>query len=169
MRKISQGKLEICTTKEDAIGKFMQMQGFCREEINGYQRIEFYCTKKGKITVANTPSRDITHTFSTSLFGEVVEQDGKVYVAYYTVYSRYNNVLKIISLIMLTVMSVFAIICAIADAGQKAPYIIFALCCALSVLQLINTLKEKKNAPRDSKIMVEELEKRVEAVNLWDK
>lgn len=70
---------------------------------------------------------------------------------------------------MLTVMSVFAIISAVADACQKVPYIILALCCALSVLQLINTLKEKKNAPRDSKIMVAELEKRVEAVNLWDK
>lgn len=169
MKKINQGKFELLTTKTDAIDKFMQMQGLCREEINGYQRIEFYCTKKGKITVTNSPSRHIEHTYSTSLYGEVVEQDGKVYVAYYTVYSRYNNVLKIISLIMLTIMSVFAIISAVADAGQKAPYIIFALFCALSVLQLINMLKEKKNAPRDSKIMVEELEKRVEAVNLWDK
>lgn len=169
MKKIGQGKLEIYTTKADAIDKFMQMQGFCREEISGYQRMEFYCTKNGKISIANTPSRHIENTFSTSLYGEVVEQDGKSYVTYYTVYSHYNNVLKIISLIMLTVMLVFAVIFAVYDADRKAPYIIFAFCCVLSVFQLIQALKEKKNAPRDSEIMIKELEKRAEAVNLWDK
>ncbi len=157
------------TTKIDAIDKFMQIQGLCREEIDGYQRIEFYCNKKGKITVTNPPSRHIENTFSTSLYGEVIEQDGKTYVTYYTVYSHCNNILKIISLVMLTVMSIFAVISAVADIGEKAPYFIFIFCCALSVFQLIQTLKEKKNAPRDSKIMEEELEKRVEAVNLWDK
>ena len=169
MKKISQGNYELFTTKEDAINKFMQMQGICREEINDYQQIEFYCTKKGKITVTNPPSRHIKNTYSTALYGEVIEQDGKTYVAYYTVYSHYNNVLKIISLVMLISMFVLAIVSAVADSGNKAPYIIFALCCILSFFQLINTLKEKKNAPRDSKIMVEELKKRVNAVNLWDK
>lgn len=169
MRKISQGKFEIFATKTDAIDRFMQMQGLCREEINDYQRIEFYCTKKGKITITNPPSKHIEHTYSTALYGEVIEQDGKIYVTYYTVYSYYNNILKIISLIMLSAMSVFAIVSAVADFGKKAPYFIFVLCFAFYVFQLINTLKEKKNAPRDSKIMVEELEKRVKAVNLWDK
>jgi len=169
MKKISKGKFEISATKTNAIDKFMQMQGLCREEINGDQRIEFYCTKKGKITVTNPPSRHIEHTYSTALYGEVIEQDGKTYVAYYTVYSHYNNVLKIISLVMLTVMSVFAIVSTVADFGKKAPYIIFVLCCALFIFQLINTLKEKKNSPRDSEIMVRELKNRVDAVNLWDK
>ena len=169
MKKISQGKFEIYSTRVDAIDKFMQMQGLCREEINGYQRIEFYCTKKGKITVANSPSKHIENTYSTALYAEVIEQDKKTYVAYYTVYSHYNNALKIISLIMLIAMSVFAILSAIADFGKKTPYIILVLCYAFSVFQLINTLKEKKNAPRDSEIMIKELEKRVEAVNLWDK
>ena len=70
---------------------------------------------------------------------------------------------------ILSVMSVFAMVSAIADSAKKAPYIIFVLCCALFFFRLINTLKEKKNAPRDSKTMIEELEKRVDAVNLWDK
>ena len=169
MKKISQGKYELFTTKTDAIDKFMQMQGLCREEINDYQLIEFYCTRKGKITFTNSPSRRIERTYSTSLYGEVIEQDGKTYVSYYTVYNHYNNILKIIALVLLTVISVFAILSAIADSSQKVPYIIFVLCCAFSIFQLINTLKENKNSSRDSKIMVEELEKKVEAVNLWDK
>lgn len=168
MKKIEQGKFRIFTTKADAIDKFMQMQGLCREEINDYLRIEFYCTKKGKITVTNPPSKHIEHTYSTALYGEVIEQDGKTYVLYNTVYSHYNNILKIISLVMLTVMCVFAIAFAFADSERKAPYIIFVLCCVLFIFQLINTLREKKNTPRDSEIMINELEKRVEAVNKWD-
>lgn len=169
MKKISQGKLELFTSKEDAIDKFMQMQGLCREEINDYQKIEFYCTKKGKITVTNSPSKHIENTFSTSLYGEVIEQDGKTYVSYYTVYSHFNNILKVISLVSLILMSLLAIAFIFIDFGTNAPYILFVLCCALNVFELINALKEKKNAPRDSKIMVGELEKRVEAVNLWEK
>lgn len=98
MKKISQGKFEICTTKVDAIDKFMQLQGLCRKEINGYQKIEFYCTKKGKITVTNSPSKHIENTHSTSLHGQIIEQDGETYVSYYTVYRHYNNILKKISI-----------------------------------------------------------------------
>ena len=49
MKKINQGKYEVFTTKEDAIDKFMQMQGVCREKISGDNLIEFYCQKNGKI------------------------------------------------------------------------------------------------------------------------
>ena len=169
MKKISQGNFEVYTTKADAIDKFMQMQGLCREEINGYQKLEFYCTKKGKITVTNSPSKHIENTYSTFLYGEIIEQDGKTYVSYYTVYSHYNNILKIISLVNLILMSLLAILFIFVDFGTNAPYILFVLCCAFNILELINALKEKKNAPRDSKIMIKVLEKRVEAVNQWEK
>lgn len=65
-------------------------------------------------------------------------------------------------------MSVLAIIFAVV-ANQKVPYIILALVCAIAIFKLIDTLKEKENAPEDSGIMVGELKKRIEAVNLWDK
>lgn len=62
MKKIKQGEYELFTTKADAIDKFMQMQGLCREGFNDYQQIEFSCTKKGKITVTNPPSKYIKNT-----------------------------------------------------------------------------------------------------------
>ena len=169
MKKIEQGKYELFTTKEDAIVKLMQMQGLCREEISDYQRLEFYCSKKGKITVTNPPSKHIENTLSTTLYAEIIEQEGKTYVAYHTVYSNGNNVLKIISLVLLAAMSVLAVIFALGHSDKKAPFVVFALCCAFFILQLINTLKEKKSAPEDCRILIKELEKRVEAVNLWDK
>ena len=35
--------------------------------------------------------------------------------------------------------------------------------------KLFSATKEEKNSPMDSEILINELEKRVEAVNLWDK
>ena len=92
MKKISQGEYEIFTTKEDAIYKFMQMQGLCREELNGEKAIEFCCSKKGKISITNPSQRDIEYTNSTKLFAEILERDVNTYVTYYTMFSIFRNV-----------------------------------------------------------------------------
>ena len=36
-------------------------------------------------------------------------------------------------------------------------------------IKLFYSTKEEKNSPKDSAVLIKELEKRVEAVNLWDK
>ena len=169
MKKISQGKFEICTTKTDAIDKFMQMQGVCREELSSENLIEFYCSKKGKISITNPPKKHIEHTNSTNLFAEIIEKDGKTYVSYFTVYSRFNNVLKFISLIMLMAMVIIAIILAVANVDKTVSPIILVFCLLFLVFQLLNNAKEEKNSLKDSEIMIKELQKRVEAVNLLNK
>ena len=45
VKKISQGKFEVFTTKADAINKFMQLVGYCREELTYNRRLSFYCSK----------------------------------------------------------------------------------------------------------------------------
>ncbi len=169
MKKISQGKYEIFTTKEDAIDKFMQMQGVCREELSSENLIEFYCSKKGKIAITNPPKTQFEHTNSTNLYAEIIEQDGKTYITYYTVYSHFNNVLKLISLTMLIVMAILAILLAVSNVDKTVSPIVLVLCLLFFVYQLFNNAKEQKNSPKDSEILINELEKRVEAVNLWDK
>ena len=169
MKKISQGMFEIFTSKADAINKFMQMQGVCREELSSENLIEFYCSKKGKIGITNPPKKHIEHTNSTNLFAEIIEKDGKTYVSYFTVYSRFNNVLKFISLMMLIAMAIITIILAVANVDKTVSPIILVFCLLFFVFQLLNNAKEEKNSPEDSEIMVKELQKRVEAVNLWGK
>ena len=169
MKKIEQGMFEIFTSKADAINKFMQMQGVCREELSSENLIEFYCSKKGKISITNPPKKHIERTNSTNLFAEIIEKDGKTYVSYFTVYSRFNNVLKFISLMMLIAMAIIAIILAVANVDKTVSPIILVFCLLFFVFQLLNNAKEEKTSPKDSEIMVKELQKRVEAVNLWDK
>lgn len=169
MKKISQGKYEILTTKADAIDKFIQMQGVCREQIGEENAIEFYCSKKGRLAITNPPTKYVHKENSSKLFAKIIEQDGKTYVTYYTVYSHSINALKAASLIMLITMAILAIILAVANQDKTASLIILILCLAFFTSYLVNTAKDKRNSPKDSEIMIKELEKRVEAVNLWDK
>ena len=169
MKKISQGKYELFTTKQDAIDKFMQMQGVCREDLSNDNLIEFYCSKKGKIAITNPPQKHIEHTNSTNLYAEIIEQYGKTYITYYIVYSHFNNILKIISLTMSIVMAILAIVLAFINEDKTASLIVLVFCLLFFVFQLFNNTKEQNYSHNDSQIMINELEKRVEAVNLWDK
>ena len=169
MKKINQGKYELFTTKQDAIDKFMQMQGICREEISGNNNIEFCCSKKGKIIITNPPTKHVENDNSTNLFAEISEHDGKTYVAYYTAFSKSSNVSKLISLAIYLMMAVFAI--ALIIIGKEKTYYLPFLVLALLFygFKMFAATKEENNSAKDSKILINELEKRVEAVNLWDK
>ncbi len=169
MKKISQGKFEICTTKADAIDKFMQMQGVCREELSSENLIEFYCSKKGKIIITNPPTKRVESHNSTNLFADVVEQDGKTYVTYCTAFNKTNNILNLILIIVYLLIGIFAVIFAITD-GNKIYYLpVLLLGVLLFGYKFFSNTKEEKNSLKDSEIMIKELQKRVEAVNLWDK
>ena len=169
MKKINQGKYEVFTTKEDAIDKFMQMQGICREKISGDNLIEFYCQKNGKIIITNPPTKHIENDNSTNLFAEISEQDGKTYISYYTAFSKSSNVSKMIFISIYLLMAVFAIVFTIISKAEI--YYLPILICSLIFfgIKLFASTKEEKASPADSEILIKELEKRVEAVNKWDK
>ena len=169
MKKIDQGQYEIFTTKADAIDKFMQMQGMCREEISGENRVVFYCSNKGQITLTNPPTRRGYRWNSTNLSAEITQQDGKTYVTYYTAFSEFNHVLKLSSLIIDIVMAVLAIILGIISADKIVSLVPFGLFAAFFVVQLVISVKQKGNSPKDSEILIKELENRINAVNQWDR
>ncbi|MBO5211470.1 MAG: hypothetical protein J6B80_06025 [Clostridia bacterium] len=169
MKKISQGEYQLLTTKADAIDKLMQMQGVCREEISGENAIQFYCLKNGKITIINPPTRRVENDNSTILFGRVIEKDGKTYVTYYTAFSKSNNVTKLIFLLMDFLMAAISIVYVVLSKTQMYYLPILILALPLFSFKFFVGTKEEKNSKTDSEILIKELEKRVEAVNYWDK
>lgn len=169
MKKISQGEYQLLTTKADAIDKLMQMQGVCREEISGENAIQFYCLKNGKITIINPPTRRVENDNSTILFGRVIEKDGKTYVTYYTAFSKSNNVTKLIFLLIDFLMAAISIVFIVFSKTQMYYLPILILALPLFSFKFFVGTKEEKNSKTDSEILIKELEKRVEAVNYWDK
>lgn len=169
MGKIIQGNYEVFTQKEDAIRKFRKLQVGCREKLSEGQSIEFRCSKKGKIIITNPPTRHVQNTNSTELFAEVIEEDGKTYVTYYTKFSKANNVFKLILLSGDLILVILAIIFSIMSVNKEPAFVILILGLLFFTFRLITGIKEDRNSPKDSDIMIKELEKRVEAVNLWDK
>lgn len=168
MGKVAEGRYEISTTKADAISKFRQLQGLCRKEISGENNIEFNCYKNGKIVITNPPRRR-TPNNSTNLYAEIMEQNGKTYVTYYTKFSKASNVLGLIYYATAIIAAVMSIIFAITSENKTFYAIFFVLALIIFILELVSASKEGKNAPKDSEILIAELKKRVEAVNLWDK
>ncbi len=170
MKRISEGRFEVFTTKADAIDKFQRLQGGCRGKIHGEKDIWFYCSRKGKITISNPPTRHIEHHNSTDLLAEIIEQDGKTYVTYYTAFSKTTNVMKIISIIVCAALAGTSVALSIANQENRLAFFLFpVLALGFFIAQLVAGVKEEKCSSEDSEIMVYELEKRVEAVNLWDK
>lgn len=167
MKKISQGKYEIFTTREDAIDKFMQLQGVCREEISGENAIQFYCTEDGTIIISNPP-RKYSPDNSTDLFAEIIEENSKTYVSYYTRFSKSNIVYKYIFYTICIIVWSIAVIFSIAKANIFRA-VLYTACLVFFGLNFGTASQDEKNSPKDSEILIKELEKRVNAVNLWDK
>ncbi len=174
MKKISEGKFEVFTSKEDAIDKFMQLQGYCVDQINGGEdSIEFICLKNGKMVIGDIPKRRYAMENATKLYAKVIEEDGKTYVSYYTSFSKFDFVYDLLfiifALLVLVGVTIFKGIFAIETKEKIHLPVLYALCLVGGVFRFISKIKEKKNSPKDSEIMIKELEKRVNAVNYWDK
>ena len=165
MKQISKGEFEVFSSKLDTINKLMQLQGVCQETIGGERRIEFYCSKRGKIAISNPPTRHERNWVSTYLFGKVIERDNKTYVTYYTTFSRYNHFLKLFC----TVIDIIVGVLAIVFLKNIFSFFVMLLCLVFFVYQLFISVKEKSNSPKDSEILINELAKRIDAVNNWDK
>lgn len=169
MKKVSQGEFEIFTTKADAIDKLRQMQGICRENISGDNAIEFLCQKNGEIFITNPPRRRVENDNSTVLFAKVVEKDGKTCVTYYTSFSKSTNALKLIFLLIDFLMAAISIVFVVLSKSQMYYLPILVLTLPFFGFKFFFVTEEENNSQKDSEILIKELEKRVEAVNLWDK
>lgn len=165
MGKINQGIYEVFTTKSDAIDKLMQMQGICRETNSADNLIEFSCMKNGKIIVTNPATRKMGTMNSTNLYGEVIEQDNKTYITFYTAYSKSNSILKMFFFAIDIIICVVAVI----NIEKMSSLYLLLFCTAFFVFELISSIKEKGNSNNDSDILIRELKNRIDAVNNWDK
>lgn len=164
MKKIKQGRFEVFTSKNDAINKLMQLQGICHNNLRNENAIEFFCTKRGKIAISNPPTALIQRENSTRLFGNVIDENNKTYVTFYTTYSTATNITKIIYLLIMTAAAILAFFI-----SKTVPGFILILCCLLFGSMLLIATQEKSNAPTDSDILIDELKSRVDAINNWEK
>lgn len=162
--KIEHEKIEVFTSKDDAINKLMQMQGICQSKLTNDNSIEFFCTKKGKIAISNPPTNKIAKENSAKLFGNIIEEDNKTYISFYTSYSNANNITKIIYLAIMLISAMFSFF-----VDKATPRIVLILCFLIFGSMLFIAAKEKSNSPNDSNILISELKRHVNAINNWDK
>lgn len=167
MSKIGQGEFRILTSKEDAIGKFRQMQGICRNQMSDDDRIEFFCSRRGRIRLGE-PSSHRAPENPTELFGKVIERDGKTYVTYRTTFSQTGYLSNLIALGLSFAVSVFGVIFAVSAKEPLFSLAFLVFCFCFFFYELIVNLQKWNRAPGDAYVLIEELKRRVEAVNHWN-
>ncbi len=171
MKKIAQGRYELSCTKEEAIERFQEMAGICREHISDDRAIAFYCTKKGEIAVSDPPRRarnGALYDSATTLYGQIVEEKDETYLTYYTTFSKFESVMKVIYVMLYMIMGVFAIAAAIANRESALTVILCVAGLVFLVRRLYIVVNEKSHAWQDSEVMINVLKERVNAVNRWD-
>lgn len=171
MKKIAQGRYELSCTKEEAIERFQEMAGYCREQISDDRAIAFYCMKKGKIVVSDPHHRTkggIFYDSPTTLRGQIVEEGDKTYLTYYTTFSKFESVTKVVYAILYMIIGIYALVSAIANRESVLAVIICIAFVVFFIRRIYVMMKEKKHAWQDSEIMIKVLEERVNAVNRWD-
>lgn len=169
MKKLTQGKYQLFTTKADAIEKFMQIQGISREKMSGGNRIEFNCYKNGKIVITNPRNRSVGGDNATNLYAEIIEQNGKTYITYYTVFIKTIAALKYVCLAIDIIMAIVGILLAVVTKEKISSLLLLAFSFAFFFYQMLALPSDKNYSHQDSEILVKELKKRVDAVNEWDK
>jgi len=167
MSRINQGEFRILTSKEDAIGKFRQMQGICRNQMSDDDQIEFLCSRRGRIHLGEPSSRRAPEN-PTELFGKVIEREGKTFVIYHTSFSGAGHASNLVSLLLVIAVAVFGIIFAVSSKEPAVTLAVLILSLGFLLYQFLINLQKWNSAPADSYVLVEELKRRVEAVNHWN-
>lgn len=166
---IKQGEIEISSKKSEAIDRLMQLQGICREELSDESRIEFTVFKSGKISIKNLSSRHNGISNATRLFGNVIERDGKAYISYYTNFSGADYILKLISLAVWILFCISGLLLTFFNGFDYPWGLVLLFCSVFYCFYFFSAFKNKSNSTDDSEILINELLKRVEAINNWDK
>lgn len=169
MKKIDQGKLKLHTSKNDAINKFLQLQGVCKDVKNSNNcRVEFFCNKKGKISIVSLRDRySIKNSqILTELYAQVIENSGETYISYYTSLKKEKIIIIWSAFIVAIIVLLLSLL--ILDRKILTLGIIF-LCIYALIYQLSSIKREKDNPSENSEIYIRVLEQKVDTVNNWEK
>lgn len=104
----------------------------------------------------------------TKLYGEIVSQEGEVYVTYYTTFDKVDSVIKMIFNLFYVIMSLLGIAFAITKAESFITLLVCIGCLVISVRHLYVGSQEKAYSYQDSEVLIQILEERVKAVNRWE-
>lgn len=170
---IEQSELEIKTDCKTAIERLKAQQGICRETDSRQVTLEFLCHDDGRICVCNysrhKPRRDPNRLYS--VIGQVTEENGKTKIKIYSLFNRTNYILSAVAALLYLLVVAFYFITAYKAGivpGTKDLYRLIFSVLAIFLYPLVYQKQERDKA-NDLYIMKQEIIKRVNAIDKWDK
>ena len=152
-----------------------------REQIGGSRSIIhnnigifFDCSKKGKITVYNyfKHHRGLRKLNTYYVSGNVISKDNKTNIKITSVYNRFDICLQVLSIIVFVILTPILLIFKAHIEG--IPFIPFLITCfvffIIAIIDSINViLIRQKCGSEIVKLMENEIKKRVQNIERWDK
>ena len=153
--------------RDIVIDRLMQQSGVCRDEDSNGLPITFICFKDGTFLLNDTYSRWHRQFF---LQGETVCEDGKTKIRIASVKDKTAFGLELFGLIFSAlVFIVCAYISFISDRSFSTAMLLrFGLPLLMCVAFGFMAFKEKTAIPLDEKIMLTQIERRINGVIHWD-
>lgn len=170
---IEQSELEVKADFKTTIERLKDQQGICRETDSRQVTLEFFCHDDGRICICNysrrRQRRDTNRLYS--VIGQVVTEEEKTKVKIYSIFNRINYFLSAVAAVLYLVMFALYFIIAYKAGivpGTKDLYLLILSVFAI-LLYPLSFRKEKRTKEADLYIMKNEIIKRVNAIDKWDK
>lgn len=170
--------IEVNKSVRDTIQCLEEQSGICREEISDDIRLEFNCSKKGKLSVFYAYN-DIRRNYGLAraidkslcqytVAGQVMEENNKTVVKITSVYRKTGLLKNIVIIIFALIFSVFYILSSFVCFNLYAFLIPIGLASTMIMIYIINTRKLHMKKKENIELMECVVKKRVVNVNHWD-
>lgn len=168
MKIIDQGKFKLNTSKAVAIERFLELGSCCEEYYSNDETIFLDCTKSGEISISHfrhRTNRGKNAYILSKLYGQIIEQKGETYVSYYTALTGGRIFLFCGMIVLGLILSISLFLTSL---DLRALFTAVGFVIAL-IWQVSSLLDEKNQIYMHSKKFVKILERKVDAVNNWEK
>ncbi|MBE6729448.1 MAG: hypothetical protein E7568_04380 [Ruminococcaceae bacterium] len=172
---INEELIEVNKSVPETIQCLRDQTRTCNCSLPNDMMVVFKCTKKGKITMLNNfgYSRRAGGNFNVYYVGgKVISRDNKTYVQITSIYKKSDLLFRILSTISFLLLVPFLILFKI-YVGELLFFPAIIAYFLVYILTLIDEIKTvstiKKNGLEIVKIMEDEITKRVENIEHWDK
>ena len=160
--------IQVNDSYQDTINKLRLQNGLCRKTNFDEEKLRFKCSKKGKIIVDNNSLLSYIGGYKYYAAGEVLVEDGKTVVKVYSINARYRVIFHSLIAVLLTLLFIASFSLFILN--RSILRLLKTLCVFIfAAVDIWGVISEVRRIGVNLDLMKDEIIKRVEAINHWEK
>jgi hypothetical protein len=162
--------VEVKLPRHVLIDRLLKLSGACSETDSAGDRLVFYCSKKGRLSVESYSGHGSYNFYHPCyVAGEVLTEQDKTVVKVYTVHRRFYRTAFFILIVLLSLYLMLRALLTTPSKDLFAPLAIGGLSVAVFIAIIFSSFsKATKNRDADIEKMRQEVLNRLEAARRWE-